>query len=110
LVGAAGAAVASVGGRLGDRGLDPLTRAEPLVLVPGAMVRVFMNVAFVSGASASAVTGVIHTAYGWTGVMTFTACSPMLGLLMWGRQYLVCRRIGNALLHAELDATRVEKS
>jgi predicted MFS family arabinose efflux permease len=150
LVGATGAAVASVGGRLGDRGLGPLTRAGALILVSGAMVlawlgashvvllgaaavlldigaqihtvlsqrdiyalhadararinSVFMTVAFISGAAASALTGVIHTAYGWTGVMIFAACSPMLGLLMWGREYLVAHRLGKALLHAELYA------
>jgi predicted MFS family arabinose efflux permease len=150
LVGATGAAVASVGGRLGDRGLGPLTRAGALVLVSGAMVlawlgashvvllgaaavlldigaqihtvlsqrdiyalqpdararvnSVFMTVAFMSGATASALTGVIHTAYGWTGVMIFAACSPMLGLLMWVREYVVAHRLRNALLHAEVDA------
>lgn len=44
---------------------------------------VYMSTVFVVGAVASAVAGVLHTAYGWTGVMVFAAIVPLGGLLVW---------------------------
>jgi cyanate permease len=61
---------------------------------------VFMTTVFITGATASALTGLIHTAYGWTGVMIFAACSPVLGLVIWVREYVVTARLEHALLHA----------
>lgn len=129
LVGAAGAAAATIGGRIADGGrgravsglmlllgsaalvlaglghasvvllavaavlLDlavqchqVMSQHEIYALHPDARARVntvFMTTVFVCGAIASAVTGVLHGAYGWTGVCWFGAALPLLGLLVW---------------------------
>ncbi|MCC5481062.1 MFS transporter [Streptomyces barringtoniae] len=44
---------------------------------------VFMTTVFVGGATCSAVTGALHTAYGWTGVCAVGTALPLAGLLMW---------------------------
>jgi predicted MFS family arabinose efflux permease len=55
-------------------------------LRPDARARintVYMGTVFVGGAISSAVTGVLHDAYGWSGVTTFAAILPLAGLLVW---------------------------
>ncbi|MCF3136317.1 MFS transporter [Streptomyces olivochromogenes] len=44
---------------------------------------VFMTTVFVGGSASSAVTGALHTAYGWTGVCAVGAALPLAGLLVW---------------------------
>ncbi len=44
---------------------------------------VYMTTVFISGAISSAVAGVLHDAYGWTGVTVFAAAMPLLGLAIW---------------------------
>jgi len=44
---------------------------------------VYMSTVFIGGAISSAVTGAVHDAYGWTGVMTFAAVLPALALVLW---------------------------
>ena len=55
-------------------------------LRPEARARVnsvYMTTTFVGGAIASALTGVISDAWGWTGVSIFGAALPALGVLVW---------------------------
>ena len=59
---------------------------EIYALRPDARARintVYMGTVFISGAIASAVTGVVHDAYGWTGVAWFAAALPALGFVVW---------------------------
>jgi predicted MFS family arabinose efflux permease len=44
---------------------------------------VYMTTIFIAGAVSSAVTGLLHDAYGWTGVTVFASALPLLGLLLW---------------------------
>jgi predicted MFS family arabinose efflux permease len=44
---------------------------------------VYMCTVFVGGALASALAGVLHDSYGWTGVTAFAAAIPLLGLVLW---------------------------
>jgi predicted MFS family arabinose efflux permease len=44
---------------------------------------VYMSTVFVGGAISSAVAGVLHSAYGWTGVCWFAAALPLAGALLW---------------------------
>jgi predicted MFS family arabinose efflux permease len=44
---------------------------------------VYMTTVFVGGAIASAIAGVLHSAYGWTGMCWFGAALPLLGLVLW---------------------------
>jgi cyanate permease len=53
---------------------------------PGARARintVYMTTVFVCGAISSAVTGVLHDAHGWGGVMAFAAALPLGALVLW---------------------------
>jgi predicted MFS family arabinose efflux permease len=43
---------------------------------------VYMTTTFIGGAIASAVTGILHTAYGWTGVSVFGTCLALLALII----------------------------
>jgi predicted MFS family arabinose efflux permease len=55
-------------------------------LRPDARARlntVYMTTVFISGSASSAIAGVLHDAYGWTGVCWFGAAFPLLGLLIW---------------------------
>jgi predicted MFS family arabinose efflux permease len=55
-------------------------------LRPDARARintVYMSTVFVFGAASSALTGVLHDAYGWTGVTAFAGALPLLGLVLW---------------------------
>ena len=55
-------------------------------LRPNARARintVYMSTVFVGGAICSAVTGAVHDAYGWSGVMGFAAVLPALALVLW---------------------------
>lgn len=55
-------------------------------LRPDARARintVYMTTVFTGGAASSAVAGVLHDAYGWTGVTRFGAILPLLGLSVW---------------------------
>ena len=59
---------------------------EIYALRPDARARintVYMGTVFISGAIASAVTGVVHDAYGWTGAAWFGAALPALGFVVW---------------------------
>jgi predicted MFS family arabinose efflux permease len=59
---------------------------EIYALRPDARARintVYMTTVFVSGAVSSAVAGVLHDAYGWTGVCWFGAALPLLGFVVW---------------------------
>ena len=59
---------------------------EIYALRPDARARintVYMGTVFISGAIASAVTGVLHDAYGWTGAAWFAAALPALGFVVW---------------------------
>lgn len=63
-----------------------MSQHEIYALAPAARARintVFMTTVFVSGAIASAVTGVLHGAYGWTGTCWFGAALPLAGFVMW---------------------------
>ncbi|WP_375500198.1 hypothetical protein [uncultured Jatrophihabitans sp.] len=42
-----------------------------------------MTTVFTCGAICSAVTGVLHDAYGWTGVCWFGTALPLLGFGVW---------------------------
>ena len=44
---------------------------------------VYMTMVFTGGAIASAVTGVLHDAYGWTGACWLVVGLPLVGLLIW---------------------------
>ena len=44
---------------------------------------VYMTTAFVGGAVSSAVSGALHSAYGWTGVAWFGAALPAVGFVLW---------------------------
>jgi predicted MFS family arabinose efflux permease len=44
---------------------------------------VYMTTVFTGGAISSAVAGVLHDAYGWTGVTVFAAILPLFGLAVW---------------------------
>jgi predicted MFS family arabinose efflux permease len=55
-------------------------------LAPDARARVntvYMSAVFVGGAISSAAAGVLHDAFGWTGVAAFAAALPLLGLVLW---------------------------
>ncbi|MDT4922740.1 MAG: hypothetical protein QOG01_453 [Pseudonocardiales bacterium] len=54
---------------------------------------VYMSTVFIGGAISSAAAGVLHDAYGWTGVTIYAAVLPMLGLVLWatGRTTAVTR-------------------
>jgi predicted MFS family arabinose efflux permease len=129
LVGAAGAAVAPLAGRLGDRGRGHLGSAAVIVLGIGAMLladlgsgsvillalagvlldlavqshqvfsqrdiytlrgdararinAVFMGTVFIGGAMSSAVSGLLHDSYGWSGVTLFGAGLLTLAAIVW---------------------------
>jgi predicted MFS family arabinose efflux permease len=129
LVGAAGAAIAPVAGRLGDRGLGSLGSGIALALAVVAMVMadlfagsllllalagvlldvavqahqvfgqqeiyalrprararintVYMTSVFLGGSLATAVAGVVHDRYGWSGVTLLGAALPLIGLAVW---------------------------
>jgi predicted MFS family arabinose efflux permease len=64
-------------------------------LRPDARARintVYMSTVFVGGAISSAVTGVVHDAYGWSGVVGVAAVLPALGLLLWATDRSVAHR------------------
>ena len=44
---------------------------------------VYMGTVFVGGAVASAVAGILHSAYGWGGVTVFAAALPLLAVVLW---------------------------
>jgi predicted MFS family arabinose efflux permease len=44
---------------------------------------VFMTSVFLGGALATAVSGILHNAYGWTGVTLLGAALPLVGLAVW---------------------------
>jgi predicted MFS family arabinose efflux permease len=55
-------------------------------LRPSARARintVYMGTVFIGGAISSAVAGLLHDAYGWSGVMVYAAALPLVGLLLW---------------------------
>lgn len=54
---------------------------------------VYMSTVFIGGAISSAAAGILHDAYGWTGVTIYAAVLPMLGLVLWatGRTTAVTR-------------------
>jgi predicted MFS family arabinose efflux permease len=54
---------------------------------------VYMGTIFVGGAISSAITGVLHSRYGWTGVTVFAASLPVVGLVVWLRGTVLERRI-----------------
>ncbi|MCU1686039.1 MAG: major facilitator superfamily 1 [Amycolatopsis sp.] len=65
---------------------------------------VFMTTIFVGGAIASAVSGALYDAVGWTGVTLFGAALPAIGLVIWAWSTLRARR-GPVLL-TEVSANR----
>ena len=44
---------------------------------------VFVSTIFVGGAISSAVTGVLYSTYGWTGVCALGVALPLIGLGVW---------------------------
>jgi predicted MFS family arabinose efflux permease len=63
-----------------------MSQQEIYALTEDARARVntvYMSTVFVGGAIASAIAGILHAAYGWTGVCVFAAVLPLLGLLVW---------------------------
>jgi predicted MFS family arabinose efflux permease len=142
LVGAAGAAVAPIAGRLGDRGYGRVGSGAALALAIVAMIvaqigvnsllvlaiagvlldlavqghqvfsqqeiyglradararinTVFMTTIFVGGALASAASGALYDASGWTGVTLLSAALPAVGLVIWGWSTLRSRRLETA--------------
>lgn len=54
---------------------------------------VFMTTIFLGGAVASAVSGLLHDHYGWTGVTVFGAALPLVALVLWARGELHDRRV-----------------
>ncbi|MET1075598.1 MAG: MFS transporter, partial [Umezawaea sp.] len=53
---------------------------------------VYMTTIFVGGALSSAITGVVHEAYGWTGVCVFGAVLPLIGLALWAHGVRTAKR------------------
>ncbi|WP_375485896.1 MFS transporter [uncultured Jatrophihabitans sp.] len=76
---------------------------EIYALRPTARARintVYMTTVFVSGAISSAVAGLLHDAYGWTGVCWFAAALPLVGLVIWAftlRPSMAPQRAGTQL-------------
>jgi predicted MFS family arabinose efflux permease len=139
LVGAAGAAVAPIAGRLGDGGYGRVGSGAALALAIVAMIvaqigvnsllvlaiagvlldlavqghqvlsqqeiyslradasarinTVFVTTIFVGGAMASAASGALYEASGWTGVTLLSAALPAVGLVIWGWSTLRSRRL-----------------
>ena len=59
---------------------------EIYLLRPSARARintVYMSTVFIGGAVCSAVTGLLHDVYGWTGVCWFGAALPLVGFVIW---------------------------
>jgi dipeptide/tripeptide permease len=42
-----------------------------------------MGTVFTGGAVSTALAGVLHDAYGWTGVTVLAAVLPLIGLVVW---------------------------
>ncbi|GAA1913130.1 MFS transporter [Streptantibioticus ferralitis] len=53
---------------------------------------VYMTTVFVGGAVSSAVTGVLYSAYAWTGTCLFAMVLPLVGLLVWAYGWWTTRR------------------
>ncbi len=79
----------AVGGVLLDLAVQchqVMGQQEIYALRPTARARVntvFMSTVFIGGAICSAVTGLLHDSYGWTGVCWFGSALPLLGLIVW---------------------------
>ncbi|PRY44847.1 MFS transporter [Umezawaea tangerina] len=74
-----------------------LSQHEVFALRADARARVntvYMTTIFVGGAVSSAATGVVHEAYGWTGVCVFGAALPLLGLALWAHGVRAAKRAG----------------
>jgi predicted MFS family arabinose efflux permease len=64
---------------------------------------VFMTTVFSGGAIASALTGVLHSRYGWTGACVLGAAFPLIGLAFW----VLGRRAVPSSISAAAAAERV---
>lgn len=83
-------------------------------LRPDARARlntVYMTTVFVSGAGSSAIAGVLHDAYGWTGVCVFGTVFPLVGLLIWatGRTTPAPEGSGSSDASAPMSEKRVTR-
>jgi len=79
-------AIAGVLLDLAVQGHQVLSQQEIYALRPEARARmntVFMGSVFFGGAVASAVSGLLHDRWGWTGVTIFAAILPAIGFLLW---------------------------
>ena len=82
-------ALLAVGGVLLDLAVQShqvMSQQVIYALRPTARARintVYMSTVFIGGAICSAVTGAVHDAYGWSGVMAFAAVLPVLALAVW---------------------------
>ena len=66
---------------------------------------VFMTSVFTGGAISSALTGVLHHRYGWTGACLLGAALPLIGLAVWGRGRWTARATTTRTEAADLAAT-----
>jgi predicted MFS family arabinose efflux permease len=90
--------VLAIGGVLLDlavQGHQVLSQQEIYSLRADARARintVFMTTIFVGGALASAASGALYDADGWTGVTMLGAALPAIGLVIWAWSTLLARR------------------
>jgi predicted MFS family arabinose efflux permease len=88
----------ALGGILLDfavQGHQVLSQRDIYALRPDARARVnsvYMTTVFLGGAAASAATGAVHSAWGWTGVTTMGAALTLVALLLWSVEHLPRRR------------------
>lgn len=71
---------------IGVTGHQVLSQREIYDLRPDARSRittVFMGTSFIASASGSALAGLLHSHWGWSGVTVFGGCSAALSLLIW---------------------------
>lgn len=79
-------AVAAVLLDLAVQGHQVLSQRDIYALRADARARintVFMGTIFIGGALCSAIAGVLHDAYGWTGVTIFAAILPAIAAVIW---------------------------
>jgi cyanate permease len=72
-----------------------LTQRDVYALREDARARlntVYMTSAFIGGSLASAVSGWLHEAYGWTAVTAFGAALPVLAGFIFGYEAVLQRR------------------
>lgn len=105
-------AVAAVALDLAVQGHQVLSQQEIYTLRPAARARVntiFMGTVFIAGAIASALTGVLYDAGGWSAVALFAAALPAVGFVVWAsgaraRTRTACP-VGSAIASSPTEAS-----